>query len=200
MTSPEQGAQQECNSTRLFPPGGSRIGRSNSCGEKAADIELLAEHDHPGVDRGKIAHPAYWRFRSHILRPARVYLPMLVVSRNGIEVHPRREVLKAHLATGIRALQPDGIRSINSSIVDHALAKKTPAPIAFESQAPNYLEWSRRTIEENRDLRVRGLGRKILKRFVVDGGRFDGRAACEQNQDSRRGCENQSCTRRAHER
>ncbi len=27
MTSPEQGAQQECNSTFLWPPGGIRFGR-----------------------------------------------------------------------------------------------------------------------------------------------------------------------------
>jgi hypothetical protein len=89
---------------------------------------------------------------------------------------------------------------MNLSIVDHALAKKIPAPITFKSEAPNYPEWSRWTIGENRDLRVRPLRRKIAKRFVVDGGRFDGRAACEQKQDSRRGCKNESCTTRAHER
>ncbi|WP_269746024.1 hypothetical protein [Nitrosospira sp. NpAV] len=27
MTSPEQGAQHECNSTFLWPPGGTRLGR-----------------------------------------------------------------------------------------------------------------------------------------------------------------------------
>jgi hypothetical protein len=200
MTSPEQGAQQECKSTRPCSRGRSRIGRSNSCDEKAEDIELLVEHDHPGVNRDKIAQPPYWRFRSHIWCPARVDLPMLAASRNGIEVHPRRHVLKCHLATGLRALQPDSIRSMNLSIVDHALAKKIPALIAFKSQAPNYPEWSCRTNRENRNLRIRRLGRKILERFVVDGGRFHGRAACEQKQDSRRACKNQSCTRRAHER
>jgi hypothetical protein len=59
---------------------------------------------------------------------------------------------------------------MNLSIVDHALAKKIPAPITFKSEAPNYPEWSRWTIGENRDLRVRPLRRKIAKRFVVDGG------------------------------
>ena len=68
---------------------------------------------------------------------------------------------------------------MNLSIVDHALAKKIPATIAFKSQPPNDLEWSRRTFGENRDLRVRSLGRKIPKRFVIDGGRFDGRTAGE---------------------
>ena len=164
------------------------------------DIELLLEHDHPGVNRDKIAHPATWRFRSHIRHPARVYLAMRASARNRIQVHPRRQVLECHLATSIRAFQPDGIGSMNLSIVDHALAKKIPAPIAFKNQAANHLEWSRRTIGENRDLGVRPLGRKIPERFVVDGGRFDRRAACERNQNSRKGCENQSCTRRAHER
>jgi hypothetical protein len=134
--------------------GCSRTGRSNFCGEKAEDIELLVEHDHPGVNRDKIAHPAQWRFRSHIQPP----------------VQPRRHVLECHLAAAARPLQPNGIRSMNLSIVDHALEKKVPALIAFKSKAPNYLEWSLRTIGENRDLRVRPLRRKIAKRFVVDGG------------------------------
>jgi hypothetical protein len=147
----------------MAPPGASKIGRSNFCGEKAEDIELLVEHDHPGVNCDKIAHPAQWRFRSH----------------DRVQVHPRRHVLECHLAAAARPLQPNGIRSMNLSIVDHALAKKVPALIAFKSKAPDYLEWSLRTIGENRDLRIRRLGRKILKRSVIDGGRFDRRAACE---------------------
>ena len=200
MTSPEQGAQQECNNTRLFPPGGSRIERSNSCGEHAVDMELLLEHDHPGVNRDKIAHPATRRFRPHIRRPARFYPPMFATARNRIPVHPRRQMLECQLATSARALQPNGIGSMNLSIVNHAFAKKIPASVAFKSQPADYPEWSRRTIGENRDLGVRPFRWKIPERFVVDSGRFDGRAACERNQDSRRGCENQSCTRRAHER
>jgi hypothetical protein len=169
MTSPEHGAQQECKSTRLCPPGGSRTGRPDCWGEKGEDIELLVEHDHPGVNPGKIAHPAYRRFRSHIWRPACVDFPVLAAPGDRIIIHPRRHVLERHLTAGARALQPDGIRSMNLSIVDHAFAKKVPALIAFKGETPNQLEWTRRTIGENRDLRIRRLRRKILKRFVIDG-------------------------------
>ena len=168
MTSPEQGAQQECKSTRLSLPGESRTGRSSCCDEQAEDIKLLLEHDHSGVNRGKIIHPAPWRFRSHIWSPACIYFPVLAASGDRIPIHPRRHVLERHLTAGARALQPDAVRSMNLSIVDHAFAKKVPALIAFKGEAPNHLEWTRRTIGKNRDLRFRRLGRKILKRSVID--------------------------------